>query len=425
MPAASVVAAARISGNGAIAPGSWLGVLGGGQLGRMFCHAAQSLGYRVCVLDPLEGGPAGAVADQQIVAAYDDPGALARLGALCAAVTTEFENVPALSLELLARHCFVRPPAACVAVSQDRLAEKAFILSCGVDVAPHAPLVTDADLARIDPRLFPAILKTARLGYDGKGQLGVADVAGLAPAWRRLQGVACVLEQRLPLRRELSVLVARGADGATRVFPVSENEHRDGILAASILPARIDAAQARRAGELAVRIAEGLSYVGVLCTELFELDDGRLLVNEIAPRPHNSGHATIDVCVTSQFAQQARALAGLPLGEVRQLSPAVMLNLLGDLWFDGRGRDRTPAFERVLAVPGACLHLYGKAEARPGRKMGHVTVLGATDEQARERAAVVAGVLDMALPGCLRPAADASAGAAVDGRHARPRGGHA
>jgi 5-(carboxyamino)imidazole ribonucleotide synthase len=388
----------------AIAPGNWLGMMGGGQLGRMFCHAAQSLGYRVCVLDPAADGPAGSVAERQIVAAYDDGPALAELSRLCAAITTEFENVPAASLENLARERPVRPAAAAVAIAQDRLREKAFVRSCGVPVAPHAPLTSTADLAAVDPELFPGIVKTARLGYDGKGQRAVANAAELAAAWQALKAVPCVLEKRMELRRELSVLIARGADGATAIFPVNENEHSHGILAATLLPARIGPEQAERARAIAGAIAGRLDYVGVLCVELFELQDGTLLVNELAPRPHNSGHATIDACVTSQFGQQVRALAGLPLGDCSLLSPAVMLNLLGDAWFDAAGQEHAPAFDQVLAVPGACLHLYGKAQARPGRKMGHVTILGATLEIAMARAAAVAGVLGLALPAALASA---------------------
>jgi 5-(carboxyamino)imidazole ribonucleotide synthase len=395
-----------------IPPGAWLGVLGGGQLGRMFCHAAQSLGYRVCVLDPTPEGPAGAIAERQIVAAYDHAPALNELGRLCAAVTTEFENVPAASLEHLAWEHPVRPAAAAVSVAQDRLREKAFVRSCGVPVAPHAPVTTAADCAAVAPDLFPGILKTARLGYDGKGQAAVADAAGLAAAWQQLGSVPCVLEKRLPLRRELSVIIARGHDGATAVFPVSENEHRAGILAVSILPARISPAQAQRARAIAGAIASRLDYVGVLCVELFELDDGELLVNEMAPRPHNSGHATIDACVTSQFEQQVRALAGLPLGDCRLLTPAVMLNLLGDLWFDSAGREREPAFDQVLAIAGACLHLYGKSAARVGRKMGHVTIVADSLDECLERAAAAAGILGTDLPGALAGGAPGRPGTA-------------
>jgi 5-(carboxyamino)imidazole ribonucleotide synthase len=393
-----------VGGTDALAPGNWLGVLGGGQLGRMFCHAAQSLGYRVCVLDPVEGGPAGAVADRQIVADYDDPAALDQMANLCAAVTTEFENVPARSLERLARVVPVRPRAEAVAIAQDRIREKRFVASCGVDVAPHAAIAAGGPLPTLEPALFPGILKTARLGYDGKGQIAVPASAGLRDAWQRLGSVDCVLEARLALRRELSVIVARGVDGATAAFPVNENEHRGGILARTRMPAPIGAEQAERARAIAVRVADGLQYVGVLCVELFELQDGRILVNEIAPRPHNSGHATIDACVSSQFEQQARTLAGMPLGDPRALAPAVMLNLLGDLWFDAAGRRRDPAFERILAVAGACLHLYGKSDPRPGRKMGHVTIVAETMESACRNADRVAAILGLDLPPAAQPA---------------------
>jgi 5-(carboxyamino)imidazole ribonucleotide synthase len=386
-----------------IAPGNWLGVLGGGQLGRMFAQAAQALGYRVCVLDPVAQGPAGMVADRQIVADYDDAAALGEMAQCCAAITTEFENVPAASLERLALQRPVRPRAGAVSVAQDRLREKAFIHASGVAVAPHAPIAAPGDLSAVSPELFPGILKTARLGYDGKGQVPVASPAALAAAWQDLRGVPCVLEQRLALRRELSVIVARGADGASACFPVCENEHRDGILARTWLPARIDEATAQGARALAVRIAVGLDYVGVLCVEMFETADGRLLVNEIAPRPHNSGHATIEACASSQFGQQARALAGLPLGDARLLSPAVMLNLLGDLWFDERGLPREPDWARVLAVPGACLHLYGKSEARRGRKMGHLTCLGETIGAAGRCAEQAARILGLDMPALAGP----------------------
>jgi len=389
----------------AAAGGAWLGMLGGGQLGRMFCHAAQALGFRVCVLDPAADGPAGSIAERQIVAAYDDAAALAELARHCTAVSTEFENVPAASLQQLAQAVPVRPGAAAVSVAQDRLREKAFVRSCGVPVAPHAAVSNAADLAGVDPSLFPGILKTARLGYDGKGQKTVTDAAELAAAWHALGAVPCVLEARLALQRELSVIVARGADGATAVYPVSENEHRDGILAACVLPARIAAESARQACAIAVTLAERLDYVGVLCVELFELADGSLVVNEMAPRPHNSGHATIDACVTSQFEQQVRTLAGLPLGECRLHTPAVMLNLLGELWFDASGRARAPAWARVLAQPGACLHLYGKSEARVGRKMGHVTIVAPSLDLAIERAAAVAAALELPQPRCLASAA--------------------
>ena len=379
-------------GGAAIPPGSWLGLLGGGQLGRMFCMAAQSLGYKVCVLDPGSDSPAGAVADDHIARDYLDRTGLAELAARCRAATTEFENVPAAALSFLAEHCNVSPEAASVAIAQDRIAEKRFVASCGIDVAPHAVIERAEDFEALDPALLPGILKSARLGYDGKGQERVATVDAARAAWERMGRVACVLEQRLALQLEVSVVVCRGRDGATATFPVAENEHRGGILAVSIVPARIDDSLAQRARAAAVTIAERMDYVGVLCVEFFALADGRLLVNEIAPRPHNSGHYTIDACVTSQFEQQARVMAGLPLGDTTQALPAVMLNILGDVWFDGDAQ-REPDWASAVAVPGAKLHLYGKREARRGRKMGHVTCVGPTLDVALERANRVAAVL--------------------------------
>jgi 5-(carboxyamino)imidazole ribonucleotide synthase len=370
-------------------PGSWLGLLGGGQLGRMFCFAAQSLGYKVCVLDPGADSPAGSVADRHLRADYLDAAALDALARTCGAATTEFENVPAQALERLARDIVVAPRARAVAIAQDRVAEKAFVVQAGIEVAPYRAVLGEADLHDADATLFPAILKAARLGYDGKGQARVADRAAALEAFRAMGGVPCVLEQRLPLALEVSVLVARGFDGEARAWPVAENEHRGGILALSTVPARIDAALAARATGAALAIAAALDYVGVLCVEFFVLDDGRLVVNELAPRPHNSGHWTLDACVTSQFEQQARVLAGLPLGGVRQHSPAVMVNLLGDVWCRGTDRASEPDWSAVLGRPQAKLHLYGKTEARSGRKMGHVTVVGETADEAVAVAAAI------------------------------------
>jgi 5-(carboxyamino)imidazole ribonucleotide synthase len=375
-----------------IPPGAWLGLLGGGQLGRMFCMAAQSLGYKVCVLDPGADSPAGAVADDHIAADYLDQDGLAELARRCRAATTEFENVPAAALAYLAGHCSVSPDAASVAVAQDRIAEKRFVASCGVDVAPHAVIERAADFDALDAGLLPGILKSARLGYDGKGQERVATLEEARAAWQRMGRVPCVLEQRLSLQLEVSVVVCRGRDGSTTTFPVAENEHRGGILAVSVVPARVPDGLAQRARAAAVTIAGHMNYVGVLCVEFFVLANDRLVVNELAPRPHNSGHYTIDACVTSQFEQQARVMAGLPLGDTTQALPAVMLNILGDCWFDGAAQ-REPDWASVVAVPGAKLHLYGKSEARRGRKMGHVTCVGPTLEAALARANHVAAVL--------------------------------
>ena len=400
-------------------PGSWLGVLGGGQLGRMFAMAAQSLGYRVCVLDPAAQSPAGGVADRHLRAGYLDAAALAEMGTLCRAVTTEFENVPADALATLARHCRVTPSADAVAIAQDRIAEKRFIDGCGVPVAPYRAIRQVSDLQDLEDRqgtdraaasLLPGILKVARLGYDGKGQARVATRAEAIAAFERFAAdagapVPCVLERRLDLAREISVIVARAVDGRSVTFPVGENVHHDGILATTTVPAAIDDALAGQARRAAATIAERLAYVGVLCVEFFVLGDGRLVANEMAPRPHNSGHWSIDAAFTSQFEQQARIMAGLPLGATDLLCPSVMLNILGDAWFqEAPGQQqarqqrapmqrREPDWAAVLAHPAARLHLYGKAEPRPGRKMGHLTVVARTADVARAQAAAIAPLL--------------------------------
>ncbi|MGB3288030.1 MAG: 5-(carboxyamino)imidazole ribonucleotide synthase [Burkholderiaceae bacterium] len=383
----------------AVLPGDWLGMIGGGQLGRMFCHAAQSLGYKVAVLDPDEHSPAGAVAELHIRAGYEDRAGLEQLSARCKAITTEFENVPAQSLRTLALRSAVSPSGDAVAVVQDRIREKAFIKSTGVPVAPYAPIHGPDDIAAAPQELFPGILKVARLGYDGKGQARVKSREEAQAAFAQFKQAECVLEAMLPLASELSVVMARGADGRTVLYPSAQNEHREGILAISTVDASLLAPElAGKAAEAALRIAQALEYVGVMCVEFFVLQDGSLVANEIAPRPHNSGHYTMNACVSSQFEQQARAMAGLPLGDTRCLTPVVMLNILGDVWFDpASGEKREPDWARVLAVPGAKLHLYGKAEARRGRKMGHVNVLGASLQQAREGAAQVAGILGIAF----------------------------
>ena len=362
-----------------ILPPAMLGVLGGGQLGRFFVIAAREMGYRVTVLDPDPESPAGALADRHLAAAYEDRAALDALAAECAAITTEFENVPADSLAYLARTRPVAPSASCVAVSQDRIREKETFAAQGLPIGPYAPVRAEADLER--PELYPAVLKSARLGYDGKGQARVATPAEARAAWRKLGGVPCVLEKRLALDCEVSAIVARGADGACATFAVVENRHRHGILDVSLAPARIDPALAAEAQASAQRLAAALGYVGVLAVEFF-VSEGRLLLNEMAPRPHNSGHHTIDACATSQYVQQLRALCGLPLGDPRLLTPAAMVNVLGDAW----PASGEPRWDAVLADPRAKLHLYGKREARPGRKMAHFTVLDADRAKALEGA---------------------------------------
>ena len=483
-----------------VVPGDWLGLLGGGQLGRMFAMAAQSLGYRVAVLDPARDGPAASVCDEHIEADYLDAPSLESLALQCSAVTTEFENVPAQSLAFLAEHCFTTPSAESVAVAQDRIAEKRFIAACGIAVVPHAVIETAADFDGVPDDLYPGILKASRLGYDGKGQARIASRAEAREAFVLLGAPSAVLEKRLDLAYEVSVVVARGADGNTAIYAPAENLHRDGILAVTMVPSpSITPTIEADAIAAALRIAHALDYVGVLCVEFFvarnAAGDGHdLLVNEIAPRPHNSGHYSIDACVTSQFAQQARIAAGLPLGDTRRHSAAVMLNLLGDLWFDDRSTidevtlpgyvddaaadvdaratadvdrvvalaeaaiartplddggddaaDQTiaddaiddapaviepdpgtaslddvtgtvapspdatpprhaapsteavePDWSAVLAHPGVNLHLYGKREARRGRKMGHVTIVAEQADQAQRIAREVARTLGIA-----------------------------
>ena len=371
-----------------------LGVMGGGQLGRMFVHAAQQLGFRTAVLDPDATSPAGLVAHAHVQAEYLDEAGLQALADTADAITTEFENVPAEALRRLAERRPVAPSGDAVAVCQDRAAEKAHFVGCGVPVAPHAVIADEAALAAVSDDLLPGILKTARMGYDGKGQIRVADRAALEAGWAELGRVTCVLEKRLPLAFEVSVIVARGRDGRVVAFPLQQNLHRDGILAVTTVPAPAGtpALEAEAIG-CAARIAADLGYVGVLCIEFFILEDGSLVANEMAPRPHNSGHHTIDSCDLSQFDLQVRAMAGLPLAKPRLHSPTVMLNLLGDLWFDAADAERTPDWAAVLALPGANLHLYGKASARRGRKMGHLTITGATSAAARETALQAAALL--------------------------------
>ncbi|MDP3131524.1 MAG: 5-(carboxyamino)imidazole ribonucleotide synthase [Burkholderiaceae bacterium] len=372
-----------------------LGVMGGGQLGRMFVHAAQAMGYFTAVLDPDPASPAGRVSHFHIQTAYGDEQGLAQLMQRCDAITTEFENVPAPALVTLGAHRPVAPGAHAVAVAQDRVKEKALFVACaadsGVNPAPYAAITTPELLAAVPASLLPGILKTSTLGYDGKGQVRVTTREELAAAWDQLGRVPCVLEQMLPLVAECSVIVARGADGTCVHFPVQRNLHRDGILAATeVYEENMPPALASKAIEAAKFIASHLHYVGVLCVEFFVVDDGSadgaLVVNEMAPRPHNSGHYTQNACSLSQFDLQVRAMAGLPLVQPRQHSPAVMLNLLGDLWFAADGSERSPAWDAVLALPGTHLHLYGKLEARRGRKMGHLNITAATPAQARSTA---------------------------------------
>ena len=387
-------------------PGATLGIVGGGQLGRMFVQAAQALGYKVCVLDPDPGCPAGALADTLIQADYTDSAALQAMAARCPSVSTEFENVPAQALDALeALGVFVAPASRCVSMAQDRIAEKRFLdawrAETDIGPAPYVVIEQAADLARVPAALLPGILKTARLGYDGKGQRTVHRAGGLAAAWAELGSVPCVLEQRLDLDFEVSAVVVRGHNDEVVAYPIAQNIHRNGVLHTSTVPApALLPAQAELIVEAAKALIRTIDYVGVLCVEFFVLKGGSIVVNELAPRPHNSGHYTMDACVTSQFEQQVRAMARLPLGDPGLLTPVSMLNLLGDVWFDREGAagaagadPSEPRWATLTAHPGARLHLYGKAQARPGRKLGHINCIGESVAEAGRRCAAVAQAL--------------------------------
>ncbi len=352
-------------------PPAMLGMLGGGQLGRFFVTAAHEMGYQVTVLDPDKNSPAGKIADVHLCAAYDDAIALQSIAETCAAVTTEFENVPAATLEKLAESTIVRPSSACVAIAQNRVLEKNFIKQAGLPVAPFAVIHTAADLPNDDSALYPAILKVARFGYDGKGQARVKNKIEAEKAFADFKQEICVLEQMLPLDLEVSVVLARDAQGNIAAFPTVENTHLNGILDISIAPARCSEVIKANAQELAKKLANELDYVGVLGVEFFVVGT-QLLVNEIAPRPHNSGHYTIDACITNQFEQQVRVMTGLALGDPSLHSNAVMVNILGDSWLN----NAEPAWDKALAHSNLKLHLYSKEEPRKARKMGHFTAIG-------------------------------------------------
>lgn len=391
-------------------PGSTLGVLGGGQLGRMFVHCAQRMGYKTAVLDPDPSSPAGLVSHHFVTTDYLDPQGLEKLISICDAVTTEFENVPAPALEWLSEHLCVNPAASAVCIAQDRVREKEHFTHCGVPVAPYCAIETPSDLECICADFLPGILKTARLGYDGKGQVRVQTSEDAVNAWRALQeervcqgqGIAagaspytaCVLEKLMPIDYECSIILARDSGGRIVHLPAQRNIHRDGILALTqVHEGCIAPTVAKNIAESAASIATQLNYVGVLCVEFFVLkastsvlpakaasDDGSVLVvNEIAPRPHNSGHYSVEACDISQFELQVRCLAQLPLLQPRQLSPALMLNLLGDLWFEpstnhAAERLKEPVWAELLSISGVHLNLYAKSEPKRRRKMGHLTI---------------------------------------------------
>jgi 5-(carboxyamino)imidazole ribonucleotide synthase len=375
-------------------PPAYLGILGGGQLGRYFVQAAQDLGFRVCVLDPDPMSPAGQVAQRHIQAQYDDSSALEEMAQLCKAISTEFENVPAKTIDqLTAFGVFVAPNSLAVSIAQNRIKEKQFLHDCKEisQVGPVAyQVIEEKKQCQATPsHLFPGILKTAEFGYDGKGQQTIRNMEDLLKAWQEMGSVPCVLEKKLDLAFELSVVIARGSDDAMEILPIAQNIHHNGILHVSLVPApNLNSALQEKIHLAAQTIIHELDYVGVLCVEFFVTKEGGLLVNEIAPRPHNSGHHSLDSCTTSQFEQQVRALANLPLGDSQLLSPVVMLNILGDEWNQNGQIDAKydPNWQDVLKIPQAQLHLYGKAEPKQGRKMGHINFLSDSIEDALDKA---------------------------------------
>ena len=372
-----------------ILPGSTIGVLGGGQLGRMFAMAARRLGYRVHTLAPEHDTPTGQISDVEIMASYDDLDRIREFARGVDVVTFEFENVSAAATAVAEEHALVRPNGHALYVAQHRLREKAFLTERGLPVTPFAPVASDADLAAAVAALGrPSVLKTASFGYDGKGQARLGPDDDPVRAWEGLGRQEAVLEAFIDLEREISVIGARGVDGAFSHFGPFDNLHRDHILDVSVAPSTMPAPLAAQAVDVTRAVMEALEYIGILCIEFFVTRDGAVLINELAPRPHNSGHLTFDACRTSQFEQQLRAICGLPLGSPELLQPAAMANLLGDLWASG-----TPHWASALADGDVKLHLYGKAQARPGRKMGHLTALAATTDQARTKVLAARGRL--------------------------------
>ncbi len=361
-----------------VLPPACLGMLGGGQLGRMFVTAARTMGYRVIVLDPDPNSPAGSLANEHVNKAYDDTEGLDYLAQHCAVISTEFENIPATTLEYLAQKVPVHPSASALRVAQDRRLEKTFFRDCGLGTADFLEIAESSDIEKAVEFSFPAILKTATLGYDGKGQILCDSVEEVAAAFDAVNQVPCVLEQRVNLASEVSVVLARSQTGESSCFPLAQNTHANGILDVSVAPAEVSDELSAQAIDAATTIADRLDYIGVLAVEFFITAEGKLLVNEMAPRPHNSGHYTLDACDSSQFEQQVRMICGLAAGSCEQHTPVVMWNLLGDSW-PAQGE---PAWDRLLSLPQAKLHLYGKLQARPGRKMGHVNCLGESPEDA-------------------------------------------
>ena len=359
-------------------PGATIGLMGSGQLGRMFAIAARRMGYRVHVFSPDTDTPAGQFSDREVSGAYDDETAVRAFARDLDLLTFEFENIPRQTIDWCAAECEVRPAGAILHTAQHRLREKDFLSRAGIPVAPYRAVHSESELSRAIEELgTPAILKSAAFGYDGKGQRFIAPGGNLEEVWRERPGDELILEGAIDFQKEVSVIVARGLDGSISTFPVCENLHRHHILDITVVPARVSGAVEKNAAGLARAIAEKMELAGLLAVEMFLKADDSLLVNELAPRPHNSGHWTIEGCATSQFEQHVRSVCGLALGSTETLRPTAMANLLGDLW-----TDREPNWAAALAVEGVHLHLYGKREPRPGRKMGHLTALASSAEAA-------------------------------------------
>ncbi len=363
-----------------ILPPATLGMLGGGQLGRMFVTAARTMGYEVIVLDPDPNSPAGGMASEHLTATYDDQKALDYLIQNCAVVSTEFENIPADALDYLAKAVPVHPSASAFRVAQHRKLEKQFIIEQGLNTAAYIAIENQSDLENAKGFLYPAILKTATLGYDGKGQIVCESFDDLPAAFEQLNKQPCVLEKKVELAKEVSVVLCRSQGGEIDCFPVAENQHVNGILDVSAAPAELSVARQEEVKLAASKIAAGLDYCGVLAVEFFITTDDAVLVNEMAPRPHNSGHYTLDACYTSQFEQQVRMICGLPAGNSKQHTPVAMWNVLGDIWPESG----EPDWKELVSLKNAKLHLYGKKQARVGRKMGHVNCLGSNNQVARD-----------------------------------------
>ena len=372
-----------------ILPGKTLGMLGGGQLGRMFVMAAHAMGYHVIVLDPDPDSPAGRIADEHIHASYSDQWAIEQLAKNCDAITTEFENIPSETLKKLEQSVPVRPSSAAVEIAQNRIAEKTFLADNGFETAKFFPIYEQDDLDfALNQIASTAILKVASFGYDGKGQAIINNLDEAIAAFEAMGSVPCVLEEKVSLASEVSVVLSRGIDGAITCYPIGENHHVNGILEYTAVPSSLAKRILDRAINEASAFSEKLNYCGIMAVEFFYTSDDRLLINEVAPRPHNSGHYTIDACKTSQFEQQVRMMCGLPAGSTELLSPVVMFNILGDIWQNGE-----PDWTQLLSNPNVKLHLYGKREARAGRKMGHFTCLGQSVSELLEETRRLANAL--------------------------------